>query len=70
MRTNEKNEIILTRKKAAELFLILSNARYKLTGKYKTSAENFWKEFEDVLGLNPNKDYVESITKGVKIENE
>ncbi len=60
MRTNEKNEIILTRKKASELFLILSNARYKLNGKYKTSAENFWKEFEDVLGLNPNNNKYDS----------
>lgn len=54
MRTNKKGEIILTRRKASEIFLILSNSIYKLKGKLRTSAENYWKEFEDVLGLNPD----------------
>ena len=53
MRTNEKGEIILTRKKAAEIFLLLSNARYKLNGKMATSAEKYWRELESVLGLTP-----------------
>ena len=53
MRTNEKQEIILTRKKAADIFLILSNARLKLNGKIKTSAEKYWKELESALGLTP-----------------
>lgn len=51
MRKNEKEEIILTRKKATDLFCLLSNSRYKLKGKLKTEAEKYWKEFEDVLGL-------------------
>ena len=49
MRENIKGEIILTRKKATELFLLLSNARLKLTGKNKTRAEKYWKEFENIL---------------------
>jgi len=53
MRLNKKEEIVLTRKKAAEIFLLLANARFKLNGKMKTSATKYWKEFEDVLGLNP-----------------
>ncbi len=54
MRRNEKGEVIITGKKASELFLLLSNARFKLKGKMKTSSEKYWKEFENVLGLNPN----------------
>jgi len=56
MRKTEKGEVILTRKKAAEIFLILSNAKSKLKGKLRTSAEGYWREFEDVLELNPNKE--------------
>lgn len=56
MRKNDKGEIILTRRKAAEIFLVLSNAMYKLNGKIRSMAEAYWKEFEDVLGLNPNKE--------------
>ena len=51
MRMNEKGEVIITKRKAAEIFLILSNARYKLNGKMKTYAQNYWQEFEAVLGL-------------------
>ena len=54
MRRNEKGEIIITGKKASELFLLLSNARFKLKGKMGTAAFNYWKEFEKVLGLDPN----------------
>ena len=55
MRTNERGEIIITRKKAGELFFILSNVRYKLQGKLRTITENYWKEFETVFGLNIDK---------------
>ena len=54
MRLNKNEEIILTRKKAAEIFLLLSNTRFKLQGKMRTAANKYWKEFEDVLGLNTN----------------
>lgn len=50
-----KKDFILTKKKAVDIFLILSQARIKLKGKVQTSADNYWKEFEDALGLNPNK---------------
>lgn len=53
MRTNEKDEVIITKRKAAEIFLVLSNAKYKLNGKVRTLAEKYWKEFEVVLGLTP-----------------
>jgi len=55
MRLNDKDEIIITRRKGVELFLLLSNARYKLQGKLRTSADKYWKELEEVLGLNPNE---------------
>ena len=51
MRINEKEEIILTRKKAVDLFCLLSNAKYKLQGKMKSDCIKYWKEFEKVLGL-------------------
>ncbi len=51
MRTNEKNEIIITRKKAAELFVLLGHTRYKLKGKMRSDAEKYWKELEVVFGL-------------------
>ena len=51
MRKNEKGEIILTRRKAADIFCLLSNARYKLTGSLKTQAIKYWKEFEDIFEL-------------------
>jgi len=53
MRKNEKEEVIITRIKATEIFLVLSNAKYKLNGKMKTLAEKYWDEFEEVLGLKP-----------------
>jgi len=53
MRLNEKEEVIITRLKASEIFFILSSARYKLNGKMGTLAEKYWKEFEGVLGLTP-----------------
>lgn len=55
MRLNEKQEVIITRRKASEIFLLLSIARFKLNGKMRTSAEKYWKELESVLGLDPNK---------------
>ena len=51
MRKNKKGEIILTRRMAAELFLLLSNARYKLQGKMRTTATKYWREFEEILDL-------------------
>ena len=53
MRTNDRGEIIITRRKAAEIFLTLSNARLKLNGKMQTLAQRYWEELEDVLGLRP-----------------
>ena len=52
MRINEKGEIIITREKGAEMFLVLSAARIKLNGKMRTWADKYWKEFETVFGLN------------------
>jgi len=40
---------ILTRKEAAEIFLILASARLKLTGKVQTSAEKYFRNFEDAI---------------------
>lgn len=51
MRTNDKNEVIITKKKAAELFVLLGHARYKLQGKMRSDAEKYWKELEVVFGL-------------------
>lgn len=51
MRTNNKNEVIITKKKAAELFVLLGYARYKLQGKMKSDCEKFHKELEIVFGL-------------------
>lgn len=47
---------VLTRKEANEIFLILSTARLKLQGKVQTAAYNYWKKFEEALGLNPNEE--------------
>lgn len=41
-----KKGYLLTEKQAIDIFLVLSNARLKCTGKFKTSAEKYWKEFE------------------------
>ena len=54
MHLDKQERIVITRKKAAEIFLLLANARFKLKGKMQTTAEKYWKELEDVLGLNPN----------------
>jgi len=51
MRTNDKNEVIITKKKAAELFVLLGHAKYKLKGKMKSDCEKYWKELETVFGL-------------------
>jgi len=51
MRKTENGDIILTRRKAADIFCLLSNARLKLTGRLRTEATKYWKEFEDVFGL-------------------
>jgi hypothetical protein len=48
-----RNAYTITRKEAAEIFLILSQARLKCTGKVQTSAQKYWEKFEEVLGLNP-----------------
>lgn len=50
-----RNAYTITRKEAAELFLILSQAKLKLTGKYQTSAIKYWEKFEEALGLSPEK---------------
>lgn len=63
MRTNEKGEVIITRRKASEIFLVLSVARIKLNGKMATMAEKYWKEFESVLGLDPNLPYSYGVEK-------
>ena len=42
---------IITDKEASELFIILSAARVKLTGKVQTAAINYYKKFEDGLML-------------------
>ncbi len=44
-------EYIYTGRQIAELFLTLSQARFKCTGKYKTSAQKQWEDIEKVLGL-------------------
>jgi hypothetical protein len=53
MKLNKKEEVIITRKKASEIFLVLSLARVKLNGKMRTLAEKYWREFEKILGLQP-----------------
>ncbi len=63
MRRNEKGDIILTGKKASELFLLLSNARYKLNGKMRTTADRYWKEFEGILDLDPNSPNAENTSE-------
>lgn len=62
MRLNEKQEVILTRVKAADIFCLLSNVRYKLNGKMRTQAEKYWKELEKVLGLEIKLDDNETAT--------
>jgi len=54
-----RNAYTITRKEAAEIFLILSQAKIKLTGKYKTSSETYWKKFEEALGLSINSEVEE-----------
>ena len=49
-----RNAYTITRKEAVDLFLILSKARIKLTGKYKTSADKLYHKFEEALNLNPD----------------
>ncbi len=51
MRTNDKNEVILTKKMAAEIFLLLRYARNKVRGKPRSDCEKYLKEFEKVFGL-------------------
>ena len=51
----ERGKIILTNKQAIELYLLLSNARIKLNGKNKTLASRYFREFEYLLDLSPNK---------------
>lgn len=45
---------VLTRKQAINIFLVLSQARIKLTGKYKAQAQREWEEFAKVLDLDLN----------------
>ena len=40
---------ILTRSEAGNIFLVLSQARLKLNGKYKTLAQKLWEKFETAL---------------------
>jgi len=47
-----RNAYTITKKEAIELFLILSQARIKLNGKFQTSAQKYWEKFEEVLGLS------------------
>jgi len=42
---------ILTEKEASDLFLILSAAKVKLSGKVQTAAINYYKKFEEGLLL-------------------
>lgn len=77
MRTNDKNEVIITKKKAAELFVLLGHARYKLQGKMKSDAERYHKELETVFGLRidikPIKSKIEgreSLKSGMEDYNE
>jgi len=55
MRKHKDIGFILTKRKACEIFYILSVARLKLNGKVKTSAQKYWEELQDSLDLNPNK---------------
>lgn len=52
-----RNAYTITRKEAAEIFLILSQARLKLTGKIQTSAQKYWEKFEEALNLRVDKEY-------------
>ena len=51
MRTNQKNEVILTRKKAAEIFVLLRYAKNKVKGSPRADLEKYLKEFEKIFGL-------------------
>jgi hypothetical protein len=42
---------IMTEKEASELFIILSAARVKLSGKFQTAADKYYKKFEEALIL-------------------
>ena len=53
--SKNKKDIIITKKKATELFLILSQAKVELYGRTKTLANNYHKEFMEILELDPNK---------------
>ena len=48
------NAYTITKKEAIDIFLIMSKARIKLDGKYKTSADKIYHKFEEALNLNPN----------------
>ena len=49
MRLNDKGEVIITGKKASELFNLIQYASVKLNGKAKTQAEKYHKELQEVL---------------------
>lgn len=66
MRTNDKNEVIITKKKAAGLFVLLGYARYKLQGKMKSDAEKYHKELETVFGLSIPEKPKKSKFKGLE----
>lgn len=51
-----KNTISMTKKEAAEIFWIISQARIKLTGKTQTLAKKYFLQFEEVFGLSLNED--------------
>ena len=47
-----RNAYTITKIEAVDIFLILSQARIKLTGKAQTSAQKYWEKFEEALGLS------------------
>ena len=51
-----KNTISMTKKEAAEIFWIMSQAKIKLTGKVQTLAKKYLEQFEEVFGLSIKED--------------
>ena len=44
-----KEGYILTKKQASDIFIVLSQSRLKLTGKFKTLAQKIYDDFEIIL---------------------
>lgn len=55
MRINKKQDIIITKKQALELFLLLSHARLRINGKMQDVAISYRKELAKLLGLDLNE---------------